>query len=115
MLNDKKVKQESKKLLNTRLRNKNTLSPEFATAKFLLEKCSGEEMLVQTETYPPILRERAKVQALFYTAVKAFESGDLDGYAKHLKDACELYNNVPAVTVEFEYYLAELCYSRIKD
>lgn len=34
MLNDKTTKQESKKLLNARLRNKNALSPEFAAAKF---------------------------------------------------------------------------------
>ncbi|WP_298019935.1 hypothetical protein [uncultured Dysosmobacter sp.] len=113
MLNDKKAKQESKKLLNARLRNKNTLSPEFATAKFLLGKCSEEEMLAQIEIHPPILKERAKVQALFYMAVKAFESGDFDGYAKNLKDACELYNSVPTVTLEFEYHLSEICRSRI--
>ncbi len=115
MLHDKKAKQESKKLLNARLRNKNTLSPEFATAKFLVGKCSGEEMLTQVEAHSPILRERTKVQALFYMAVRAFESGDFDGYAKHLRDACDLYSSVPTVTLEFEYHLAEICCSRISD
>lgn len=113
MLNDKKAKQESKKLLNARLRNRNALSPEFVAAKFLVGKCSGEEMLTQIDTLPPILRERAKVQALFYMAVKAFEIGDFDGYAKDLKAACDLYHSAPTVTVEFEYHLAEICYSRI--
>ncbi len=115
MLNDRKAKQESRKLLNARLRNKNTLSPEFAAAKFLVGKCSGEEMLAQIEAHSPILRERAKVQALFYMAVKAFESGDFVGYAKHLKAACDLYSSVPAVTMEFEYHLAEACFDRISD
>ena len=113
MLNDKKEKQESKKLLNARLRNKNTLSPEFATAKFLVEKCSSEEMLAQIDTLPPVLRERTKVQALFYMAVKAYEANDFIGYAKHLKDACNLYSSVPTVTLEFEYHLAEICCPRI--
>ncbi len=115
MLHDKKAKQESKKLLNARLRNKNTLSPEFATAKFLVGECSSEEMLAQIEAQSPILRERAKVQALFYMAVRAFESGDFDGYAKHLKEVCALYSSVPAVTLEFEYHLAEICRSRMSD
>ncbi len=113
MLNDKKAKQEGKKLLNARLRNKNTLSPEFAAAKFLVGKCSSDEMLAQIDTHRPILKERAKVQALFYMAVKAFEMGDFDGYAKHLKTACDLYHSAPIVTVEFEYHLAEICYSKI--
>ena len=113
MLNDKTAKQESKRLLNTRLRNKNTLSPEFAAAKFLVGKCNGEEMLAQIDTLPPTLKERAKVQALFYMAVKAFEMDDLDGYAKHLQAACDLYCSVPIVTAEFEYHLAEICYSKI--
>ena len=104
MLNDKKAKQEGKKLLNARLRNKNTLSPEFAAAKFLVGKCSSDEMLAQIDTHRPILKERAKVQALFYMAVKAFEMGDFDGYAKHLKTACDLYHSAPIVTVEFEYH-----------
>ena len=70
-------------------------------------------MLAQIDTHRPILKERAKVQALFYMAVKAFETGDFDGYAKYLKAACDLYHSVPTVTVEFEYHLAEICYSRI--
>ncbi|MDE7397916.1 MAG: hypothetical protein K2N06_00155 [Oscillospiraceae bacterium] len=113
ILNDRTAKQESKKLLNARLRNKNALSPEFAAAKFLVGKCSSEEMLVQINTLPSVLRERTKVQALFYMAVKAFEIGDFDGYAKHLKAACDLYCSVPTVAVEFEYHLAEICCSRI--
>ena len=113
MLNDKKAKQESKKLLNARLRNKNTLSPEFAAAKFLVGKCSSEEMFTQIDTLPPILKERAKVQALFYMAVKAFEAGNFDEYTRHLNDACNLYNSVPTVTLEFEYQLAKICSSRI--
>ena len=70
-------------------------------------------MLSQIETRPPILRERAKLQALFYLAIKSYENGDLDGYANHLKDACNLYKSTPAVTLEFEYHLAEICYSKI--
>ena len=76
-------------------------------------KCNSEAMLSQIELCPPILRERAKVQALFYMAVKAFEMDDLDGYAKHLQAACDLYCSVPIVTAEFEYHLAEICYSKI--
>ena len=38
---------------------------------------------------------------------------DLDEYAKYLKDACNLYRSVPTVTLEFEYHLAEICYSKI--
>ena len=113
MLNDKTAKQESKKLLNARLRNKNALSPEFAAAKFLVGKCSSGEMLSQIDILPPILRERSKVQALFYMAVKAFEIGDFDGYVKHLKTACDLYYSAPIVTTEVEYHLAEICYSKI--
>lgn len=113
MLEDGKAKQESKKLLNARLRNKDALSPEFATARFLVGKCSAEEMLAQIDILPSILRERTRVQALFYIAVKAFETGDFDGYKKFLRDACNLYSSVPTVTMEFEYHLAENCYSRI--
>ena len=113
MLKDGKAKQESKKLLNTRLRNKNTLSPEFAIARFLVGKCSAEEMLTQIATLSSIVRERAQVQAFFYMAVKAFETGDFDGYTKYLQDACNLYNSVPTVIVEFEYHLAEICCSQI--
>lgn len=113
MLNDRTAKQESKKMLNARLRNKSVLFPEFSTAKFLVGKCSSAEMLTQIDTLPPVLRERVKVQALFYMAVKAFEMGDFDGYAEHLEAACGLYRSVPAITIEFEYHLAEICFSRI--
>ncbi len=113
MLNDKQAKQESKKLLNTRLRNKNLSSPEFAAAGFLVGKCSEEEMLAQINTYPPFLMERAKVQALFYMAIKAFEANDFDRYAEHLKNACDLYKSAPIVTLEFEYHLAEIYFSNI--
>ena len=113
MLNDKKAKQESKKLLNARLRKQTALSSEYAVAGFLVGKCNSESMLSQIELCPPILRERAKVQAYFYMAIKAFEKGDLDEYAKYLKDACNLYRSVPTVTLEFEYHLAEICYSKI--
>lgn len=109
MLNDKKAKQASKRLLNARLRKQTALSPEYAAAGFLVGKCTSEEMFSQIELCPSVLRERAKVKACFYMAVKAFENGDLDGYAKYLKDACDLYRSVPAVTLEFEYHLAEIC------
>ena len=113
MLRDERTKQESRKLLNARLRNKNALSPAFAPAGFLVGKCSGEEMLAQIDTHPPILRERAKAQALFYMAVKALEVEDLDGYAGYLEATCGLYDRTPAVTMEFEYHLAEICRSRM--
>lgn len=44
MLNDKMAKQESKKLLNARLRNKNALSLEFAAAKLNAMWCSRRRM-----------------------------------------------------------------------
>lgn len=112
ILNDKAAKQESKKLINARLRNKDAQSPEFAAARFLVGKCSSEEMIAQIDSLRPILRERAKVQALFYMAVKAFEIGDLDGYANYLRAACDLYHIEPAVTMEVEYHLAEICAER---
>lgn len=46
-------------------------------------------------------------------AVKAFEADNFNEYAKYLKTDCELYHSVPTVTVEFEYHLAEICYSQI--
>ena len=74
---------------------------------------SEEEMLAQINTYPPFLLERAKVQALFYMAIKAFEANDFDRYAEHLKNACDLYKSAPIVTLEFEYHLAEIYFSKI--
>lgn len=113
MLGDKEAKKESKRLLNTRLRNKDLTMPDFGAAALLAGKRPAGEVLAQLDTLPPILRERRKVQALFYMAVRAFEEGDREGYGGHLQEACALYHSAPAVTMEFEYHLAELCRERL--
>ncbi len=113
VLGDKKAKGESKRLLNTRLRNKDLTSPDFGVAAFLAGKRPAGEALERLDTLPPILRERRKVQALFYMAVKALEEGDRQGYARHLQEACALYHSASAVVMEFEYHLAELCRERL--
>lgn len=113
MLNDKKARGESRKILNSRLRNKDTSLPEYGPANFLTDRCGSAEMLAQIDSLPPVLKERELTRAFFYVAVKAFENGNLEEYGKNINAACDLYKAEPRVTVEFEYHLAEICRDKI--
>lgn len=113
MLRDAKVKKMSINLLNRRLKGQINISEEFAIANFILGKCTECELLNQIEKFVPILRERHKVQALFYMAVKRFEDGDITKYVEYLREANNLYHICPTVTVELEYYMTQICLSKI--
>lgn len=113
MLRDEKAKKTSKNLLSKRLKGQTNLSEEFAIANFILGKCTEYELLNQIEKYIPILRERHKIQALFYMAVKRYENGDFTKYIEYLREANNLYYICPAVTVELEYYMTQICLSKI--
>ena len=113
MLNDKKAKQLSIKLLNARVRKAQTIPRELAIASFLVDKCSREEMLAQIDDFPPILRERHLVRALFYIAVKELERGNTEQSRRYFREACSLYDECHSVTMSYEYYLAEACLSKI--
>lgn len=112
MLGDKKSMQASKRILNTRLRKGDTSTADFAIARFLVGRCSSDEMLGQINSISPIMRERHKVQALFYMAIKEFEAGNGEKYYQYLTEAYNLYNECHSVTMEIEYYLAEICLSK---
>lgn len=107
VLGDIKAKQESKKVLNSRLRNKQSFTVEYATARFLLNKCLENDMLQQIDSVEnTILKYRYKVQALFYMAVHAFEVADYNLHKQYLNQASKLYDECPSVTVQIEYHLA---------
>lgn len=112
MLADKKSKQTSQKMLNARLRKEESSTVDFAIAKFLVGRCTSDEMLVQIDSFSPIMRERRKVQALFYMAIKEFEAGNREKYYQYLAEAYNLYDECHSITLEFEYYLTEICLSK---
>lgn len=112
MLNDKKAKQSAEKLLGTRVKKAQAAPNELAIAGFLVDRCSEEEMLAQMDSFPPVLRERHLVQALFYRAIKEFAKGNTEQYLRYLNEACRLYDECPYVTMSYEYYLAEACLSK---
>lgn len=114
MLGDEKGRKESIKLLKARLKNKESTSPYFAVAHFIVGRYTESEMLSQIERFVPILRERQKVKALFYAAVKNFEEGNIKEYIEHLQEANDLYNICPAIVMEPEYHLTQICLSKIE-
>ena len=66
------------------------------------------------EGFVPVLRERHKMKALFYIAMKErFEDKDITKYIEYLKEANSLYYVCPTVTVELEYYMIQICLSKI--
>lgn len=113
MLGNTKGRKTSINLLNNRLRGKANISEEFAIASFILGKCTESDMLNQIEKFVPVLRERHKMQALFYMAIKNFEEGDIKKYNEYLQAANNLYYSCPTVTIEFEYYLTQICLSKM--
>lgn len=112
MLNDKKAIQFAKRLLNARVRKVQTIPRELAIASFLVDKCSREEMLAQIDTFPPVLRERHLVRALFYIAVKELERGNTEQSRRYFSELRSLYDGCHAVTMSYEFYLAENCLSK---
>ena len=80
VMENKDLKRESVKVLNTRLRTKVGTEPAFAPVRFLRDKISEEQLLAETETITnPKLYLRALVPAKFLIAVKRYDgqSGSL--------------------------------------
>ncbi len=112
LLEDRAAKREAKKLLNARLRRQSVASQEFAAARFLTGKCSGEALLQEVDTLPPVLRERKRVLALLCLAAAAREAGETAACQARLQEAVGLYARCPAVVMELSYHLAELFLTR---
>lgn len=107
-MGDEKLKRESIKILNARLRAKAGTEPAFAPARFLRDKISEDQLLQETATIThPKLYMRALVSAGFLIAVKRFEKGDIDGCCQQLKETCSLYEKDQIAAMPFEYFLAE--------
>lgn len=113
MFHDTKARKTSIKLLNEKIKGETGISKEFAIAGFILGKCTEHELLNQMEGFVPVLRERHKMKALFYMAMKRFEDGDVAKYVEYLQEASSLYYTCPTVTVEPEYYMTQICLSKI--
>ena len=109
LLEDRAAKREAKKLLDARLPVE---SQEFAAARFLTGKCSGEALLQEADTLPPVLRERKRVLALLCLAAAAREAGETAAYQSRLQEAVGLYARCPAVVMELSYHLAALFLTR---
>lgn len=108
IIGDNQLLKESKKILNSRLRSKGSERVEFATARFLTKKINSEQMLSQiSNDNADSLHYKHLMEALFYTAVKYYEVGDVEKCQKSLHNACELYNTNTVVAMMYEYYLAE--------
>ena len=102
------LKKESKKILRNRLRSK-ALSSDLAAAALLLDRCDeGGMLLLIEEIENPILRCRALAPAFFSIATKRLEQGDRRGYSEALEQMMLLYGRSHAVTLEIEYYLADI-------
>lgn len=106
---DEALKKDAKKLLRARLRAKGAAAPDFAAARFLLEKTGEAELqqelrLIEIEA----LYFRALAPAVFSIAVKRLERGDAAGFRAALEEVRGLYDQNPVVTMTFAYYLAEL-------
>ena len=85
VMENKDLKRESVKVLNTRLRTKVGTEPAFAPVRFLRDKISEEQLLAETETITnPKLYLRALVPAKFLIAVKRYETGNLEGNPRPL-------------------------------
>lgn len=86
VMGDEKLKRESVKVLNARLRTRAGTEPAFASARFLRDKIDEKQLLAETadETHP-ILSLRKLVPALFLIAVK-----------RHEKEGCGRMPAVPA-------------------
>lgn len=112
LLEDRAAKREAKKLLNARLRRQSVVPQESAAARFLTGKCSGEALLQEVDTLPPVLRERKRVLALLCLAAAAREAGETAAYQARLQEAVGLYTRCPAVVMELSYHLSELCLTR---
>ena len=113
MFHDTTARKTCMKLLNGRIKGETGISKEFAVADFILGKCTELELLNQMEGFVPVLRERHKMKALFYMAMKRFEDKDITKYIEYLKEANSLYYVCPTVTVELEYYMIQICLSKI--
>lgn len=111
LLGDGAALKEAKKLLNGRVRRA-SLSPENATAWYLLGKCGHAELLQAVDGLVPVRRERMRVLALLCMAVRAREAGEAAAYQDQLREAVGLYEECPTVVVELSYHLAELCLTR---
>ena len=106
---DEALKKDAKRLLRTCLRAKGAAAPDFASARFLLEKIGEAELrqelrLIEIEA----LYFRALSPAVFSIAVKRLEHGDAAGFQAALEEVQGLYSQNPIVTMTFAYYLAEL-------
>lgn len=112
LLGAEKGRRESIKLLKARLKNKGSSSPYFAIAQFITGGYTEEEMLRQISEFDSVLRERQTVKAQFYAAIKNFEEGHMKEYVEHLQKADALYDLCPAVVMEPEYHLTQICLSK---
>lgn len=108
VMSDEKLKRESIKILNARLRAKAGSEPAFAPARFLRDKIDEEQLLRETATITqPTLYLRALVPALFLIAVKRYEKGDIAGCRQSLEETCALYEKDHIAVMPLEYFLAE--------
>ena len=122
MTGDEKTRRAGERLLNSRLKKykgglgESTLaSMEFSIASFIMGGCTEREMLNEIDGFSEnIIRNRYKVRALFYTAIKNYDMGDTAKYIKYLQKVDRIYDSCPSVTVEFEYYVAQICLSKCK-
>lgn len=107
-MEDDKLKRESIRVLNARLRAKAATGPAFAPVRFLRDKIDEKQLLAETaaETQPTLYL-RKLVPALFLIAVKRYEKGDIDGCRQSLKETCALYEKDHIVVMCPEYFLAE--------
>lgn len=105
---DEGLKKDAKKLLRARLRVKSAAAPDFAAARFLLEKTGEADLRQELQSIEhEELYFRALAPAVFSIAVKRMEHGDTAGYRVALEEVRGLYDRAPIVTMTFAYYLAE--------
>lgn len=108
VMEDGKLKKDSVKVLNARLRTKAGTEPAFAPIRFLRDKIDEAQLLAETSTITQPQRYiRALVPAMFLIAVKRYESEDLEGCCRSLSETCALYERNHIAVMPCEYFLAE--------